>query len=174
MRTKVLLIALLLVVGFCLAPVVGHGEVKDWLYCEEKATYMEYRLLNARVDYMMRNPNTFLAVGFEYDPDGSLRREYFPERTGVDTRGKILIGIIDNGDVFSDKSGTALLDQFYRELMIIYSFLTYVSSEMSTDIVAKFWSKDEIPLGYFYQGEYYLWEEKKVIPVNKQTKEVTR
>jgi len=28
---------------------------------------------------------------------------------------------------------------------------------MDTDVVAQFLSKQQIPLGYFYQGEYHLW-----------------
>jgi len=33
---------------------------------------------------------------------------------------------------------------------------------MDADIVATFWGREatrkDIPLGYFYQGEYHLWE----------------
>lgn len=29
---------------------------------------------------------------------------------------------------------------------------------MDNDVVAKFHSEDETPLGYFYEGEYHLWE----------------
>lgn len=159
MKGKQLLAAFLLGAGLCFMPVLGYGEVKDWWYDEEKATYMELRLFNARIDYMMRNPTTFLAVGFEYDPDGSLRRDFFPEHIGIDTKGKILVGIIDNRGVFSDEAGTDLLGGFQMELTIIYSFLTFISTEMNTDIVAKLYSREEVALAYFYQGEYHLWEE---------------
>jgi len=161
MGAKRLLAISLLAAGLCLVSTAGYGEVKDRWYYEKKTTYMEYRLLNARVDYMMCNQDTFLAIVFEYDPDGSLRRDFFPEHFGIETKDKILVGVIDNRGVFFEKSGTALLDQFYWELTIIYSFLTFVSTEINTDIVAKFFTREGIPLGYFHQGEYRLWEEKQ-------------
>jgi len=47
-------------------------------------------------------------------------------------------------------------------LEVIYSFVDLavkdIDMDMDRDIVAKFHTKEEIPLGYFYQGKYHLWE----------------
>ena len=51
-------------------------------------------------------------------------------------------------------------DEFKSILEALFSYLEAgVATDMDTDIVAKFHSKGAIPLGYFYQGEYHLWEE---------------
>ncbi|MFQ6065839.1 MAG: hypothetical protein ACE5K3_00995 [bacterium] len=156
MKVKRLLAAFLLGVGLCFVPILGHGEVKEWMY-EQKATQMAASLSWARINYIMGNPTNFLFVGFFYDPDGELGIKSFPE--GVDTRGKIIVWVQDNRGVFSYKSGTALLDLFKGVLENIYSAgLQSVATDMKTDIVAKFHTKREIPLGYFYQGKYHLWE----------------
>ena len=159
MRGKKLLAAFLLGVGLCFVPVLGQGEVTHYLH-ERKTSSMNFWLLNARVSYMMHNPNSFLNVNFHYDPVGDLRGVVkFPEGVDIDTKGKIHVLVRDNRGVFSDKFGIALLDQFGRELEVIYSFLLFLVSDMDTDIVVRFASKEEILLGYFYEGEYHLWEE---------------
>lgn len=156
MRGKTLLAAFLLGVGLCFVPTFGHGEVDHRAY-ELKAPFMDLTLLEARVDYMMTNPTNFLVVRFHYDPNGGIGRiEKFPAR--VDTKGKILVVVYDSRDIFSYESGKALLDLFKRKLETIYSFVDMCATDMETDIVAKFYSGKEIPLGYFYQGEYYLWK----------------
>jgi len=38
------------------------------------------------------------------------------------------------------------------------SAVIYLAMDMDADIVAIFISKGDIALGYFYQGEYHLWE----------------
>ena len=156
MRGKKLLAALLLGVGLCFVPALGYGEVSGWSY-ETPVTYIEIELLNARITYIMTNPTSFLVVGFSYDPTGLHGRiAGLPE--SVDTKGKISVVVGDNRGIFSDKSRKALLDSFKRELEIIYSYIQLVATDMDADIVARFYSREEIPLGYFYQGEYYLWE----------------
>ncbi|MCK4617389.1 hypothetical protein KAT45_00665 [Candidatus Aerophobetes bacterium] len=164
MQTRRLIAAFLLGVGLCFVPVLGHGEVKQWEYdYKAKPSYMDFLLhmnfvlLEARVNYMMRNSPNFLYVSFYYDPDGSFGKdEGFPEK--VDTEGKVFVAVIDNKGAFSDKSGVVLLKQFKMILEPIYSFIHVVATDMDNDVVAKFHSEDETPLGYFYQGEYHLWE----------------
>lgn len=97
-------------------------------------------------------------VGFFYDPDGRFG-EFFPEY--VDTKDKVCVLVMDNRDTFSYKSGIALLDEFKGQLKVIYSFINGVATNMDIDVVAKFFSKGSIPLGYFYQGEYHLWESQR-------------
>jgi hypothetical protein len=156
MRDKQLLAAFLLGVSLCFIPVLGYGEVEHWAY-EAKASYMKVFLLEARVDYVMANPNTFLKVVFLYDPSGSFRRDAkLPWR--VNTKRKVCVMVRDIRGVFSHKSGTVLLEEFKKQLEVAYSCIDSVATNMHTDIVAIFDSKEEIPLGYFYQGEYYLWE----------------
>ncbi len=183
MKGKKLLVAFLLGAGLCFVPVLGYGEViipghgtqlgdlffggvKDeilWPYvegtCEDvRLLRLENALLNARIQYIMRNPTNFLTVDCYYDSNGrfSYPNIFFPE--GVETKGKIVIFITDNRGEFY-LSGVALLDVLSANLKVIYSFLSPVATNMDTDIVAVFDSKGGIPLGYFYQGEYHLWGE---------------
>jgi len=171
MGGKKLLAAFLLSVGLCFMPALGHGEVllgpkitvgegliyeKNPLWPEVKVMYTNIILLHARVNYIMKNPTNFLQVDFYYDPDG--RFEYdFPE--GVNTKGKIYVTIYDNRNAFIGELTVALLEQFKVALEVLYTYISIVATDMNTDIVAKFYSKGEIPLGYFYQGEYHLWGE---------------
>ncbi|MCK4617606.1 hypothetical protein KAT45_01760, partial [Candidatus Aerophobetes bacterium] len=157
MRGKKLLAAFLLGVGLCFVPVLGQGEVTHYLH-ERKTSSMNFWLLNARVSYMMHNPNSFLNVNFHYDPVGDLRGVVkFPEGVDIDTKGKIHVLVRDNRGVFSYKSGRVLLNQFKRQLELIYSFIELMATDMDIDIVAKLVSREQIPLAYFYQGEYHLW-----------------
>lgn len=156
MRGKKLLAIFLLSVGLFFVPTLGYGKIEPWLY-QEKASLIRIYLLDAKIEYIMHNPTTFTFVDFAYDEAGLLRIiERLPE--GIDTKGKIIVLIGDTRDRFSYKTGIALLDEFKRILKVIYSFIDDVATDMDTDIVAKFVTKHGIPLGYFYQGEYYLWE----------------
>jgi hypothetical protein len=166
MRGRGLLAALLLGAGLCFVPGLGYGEEKelpfeivivDLNYLRgEKASELDLRLLQARVEYMMTNPTSFLNVSFYDDPNGRFK-ENFPE--GIDTKDKILVWVRDNRGVFRYKSRIALLELFKRHLETIYTFIdTRAAWDMNADIVAKFYSREGIPLGYFYQGEYHLWE----------------
>lgn len=159
MRTKKLLAAFLLGVGLCFVPALGHGKIHPF-YAEENPSFISERLLSARVDYIMCNPNTFSYVVFIYDFTGVLGVSLLEDPEGlINTKGKLLVHIYDTRDIFSHKSGMALLEQFKRELEIIYSYISSFASDMNTDIVAKFYNRKKIPLGYFYQEEYHLWEE---------------
>ncbi len=185
MRKKQFLAAILLGVVLCFVSGVGYGKVnipgwgttvgdiivgatneKLWPYVEGtredvRLLRLENALLNARIQYIMRNPTDFLSVDCYYDSDGRFSypdNDFFPE--GVDTKGKVLVFLTDNRGAFS-LPGVALLDVFYVYLKIIYSYLNPVATNMDTDIVALFISQQAIPLGYFYQGEYHLWEEQE-------------
>ena len=189
MRYKKLLGIVLLSLSFCLVSGAGYGEIiipehgttlgelltwkvlgyenePLWPFirrmCEEMREEIGLlklydNLFAARINYMMRNPTTYLDVNFFYDRDGKLERSLFPE--GVETKNKISVDIADNMDIFSDKSGIALLDEFKRNLEVIYSYIKRIATNMDTDIVAVFYSREGIELGYFYQGEYHLWDE---------------
>ena len=155
MRTKKLLAAFLLGAGLCFVPALGQGEVhEEWI--ENTIPYMNFRLLMARVDYIMENPTNFLDVRLFYDPDGIFGRELFPKI--VDTKGKIFVMVADTRGTFSDKFSVFLLTEFTDELQIIYSFMKEVATDLHADIAAIFYGEGGIPLGYFYQGEYHLWE----------------
>jgi len=75
---------------------------------------------------------------------------------GADTKRKICIDVGKNTGVFSDKSRQALLDLFERILEDIYSGIRLVATDMDTDVVALFYDREQIPLGYFYQEKYHL------------------
>jgi len=154
MKGKQLLAAFLLAVGLCFVPALGYGEIEHEMRTIN-VSYLNHYLLNARVNYMMHNPTTFLNVTFLYDPDGTLA-ERFPGP--VATKNKIYVAILDTRRKYTYKTETALKDEFKRNLEAIYTFIDLAASDMDTDIVAIFYTREKIPLGYFHQGEYHLWE----------------
>ena len=138
-------------------------EILSWDFSDSPALQALYDrgfYLEATLNYAMVNPTNFLDVEFLdcYDVPSFYKGE-FPD--DVDIAGKVFVVVRDNRGSFSRKSGIVLLERFKRELEVICSFIGYytIDEDMNTDIVAKFYSKEGIPLGYFYQGEYYLWEE---------------
>ncbi len=144
---------------------VGYGSEPEERITQEEviillrrleATGLQFILLESRINYIMRNPTGFLNVKFHSSEGESWDRE-FPD--SVSTKNKIFVEIYDTRDAFSHKSGIALLEQFKEELEAAYSFLPTFISNMDTTAVAKFYSEKGIPLGYFYEGEYHLWDE---------------
>ncbi len=164
MRKKRVLAAILLLAVFCFV-VSGVGYGTEVQVLEINTPHVGFFLLEARVEYMMHNPTSFLDVSFHYDLKGTYYRSYdmeFPEH--VDTEGKLYVEIRDRRGVFSGKSGVTLLEIFKKQLEVAYSFIPslYLYGlywDIDEDVVAKFYSKGDIPLGYFYQGEYRLWKE---------------
>ncbi|MBA7496204.1 hypothetical protein ES702_06802 [subsurface metagenome] len=155
MKNKKLLAIILLSLSFCFVSGVGYGEVKEWM-AESKASFMDVILVIARVSYIMAKPDDFLRVTYNYDSFGRWA-ENFP--AGVRTKGKIVTDILDSRNVFSYKSGEALLRQFKIELFYAYYFIQDVATDMDNDIVVEFTDENGTPYGYFYQGEYHLWED---------------
>ncbi|TES86613.1 hypothetical protein E3J95_01490 [Candidatus Aerophobetes bacterium] len=180
MRTRIVLAIILLAVGLCFVPVLGYGEIKmrpsgftvgdlvfggeepwrahvDGIDSDVSLLWLDVKLNNAKIQYIMHNPTNFLNVDCYYDPDGRLSYPLFPFPEDIDTKGKIVVLVTDNRGAFY-LSGVALLDEFTKNLKIIYSFLNPVARDRDTDVVALFCSEGDIPLGYFYQGEYHLWK----------------
>ena len=91
--------------------------------------------------HIMTNPTTFLNIELFYAAN------------------KIGVSIWDNRGQFTYKSGIALKDTFKRSLEVIYSFIVHLATDMNTDIVAYFSSREGIQLGMFKDGEYLLQEE---------------
>lgn len=157
MKNKKLLAIILLILSFCFVSGVGYGEIKGWKI-ERKASILDMELLDARIRYMMWNPDTFLYVDFYYDEYGVYGvSDRLPK--SVDTKEKIYIQVGDTRGAFSQKNKKALLNELKRQLEYMCSYLEEVTTDMAADIVAVFYSEEEITLGYFYQGEYHLWEE---------------
>ncbi|MBA7497238.1 hypothetical protein ES702_07850 [subsurface metagenome] len=164
MRGKVFLAAFLLGAGLCFVPALGYGEekkLKDQLFFDFKASKMDIFLLGTKVNYMMNNPTNFLNVFLAYDPWGKLGREEgyggFPE--SINTKGKLIVLITDNRGQFSHRSTRVLLELFKEHLWAVIVHMGASFPNIDTDVVAKFYSEERIPLGYFYQGEYHLWGE---------------
>ncbi len=167
MKNKKLLAIILLSLSLCFVSGVGYGEVDKHkelrdLLLEYKAPQMETFFLNTRIKYIMENPFDFLDVYFAYDqwgtwPWGDLYHGKLPR--SVDTKDKLIVVIRDNRGEFSYKSTKALLELFKKHLKAATWFTGAAFPNMDTDIVAEFYSRDDIFLGYFYQGEYHLWEE---------------
>ncbi|MBA7494695.1 hypothetical protein ES702_05272 [subsurface metagenome] len=182
MKNKKLLAIILLSLSFCFViSGVGYGEIIQpekpsiswymneypedtqmgtdlWRYdCDlTLPSMLDFQLLWAMLRYVMRNPTSFEDVSILYDSTGRLE-ESFPK--GVNTKEKICIAIQDVRGYFSDRSGIALKEAFKGYLDAVYSFIKQWATDMNTDIVVRFISSGGIPLGYFYQGEYHLWEE---------------
>lgn len=105
MKGKGLLVAFVLAVGLCLVSGQGHGEIPEEML-QEKALDIVVELLEARVDYMMDNPTSFLKVQILYDATGMAGRLFFDDLPRqVDTRGKIIVFVYDNREVFSYAKG---------------------------------------------------------------------
>lgn len=160
MRSKKLLAGILLGVSLCFIPVLGYGEISQDIV-EGKVSLIDFYLLQTKVSYIMWNPTNSLYIDFYYDADGRVGRNLkFPE--SVDTRGKICIDIIERADISSYEKSGDLLDIFPLKLIIIYQFIKNtkysLTTDMNTDIVAVYRDRADIPLAYFYQGEYHLWE----------------
>lgn len=157
MRTRSLLVAFLLTVGLCFVSGVGYGELieKEYLLGTQ-ARPINYQLLDSRMNYIMLHPDSFLRVSYSYDELGQFAK-YFP--AGVSTKDKIFVSVLDSRDVFSGKTGAMLLLELKLQGFRACYFLGAIVSDMDNDIVVKFMDNLGEPLGYFYQGEYHLWEE---------------
>ncbi len=157
MRKKRFLAAILLGVVLCFVSGAGYGEIRAELMGHP--TRLDFLLLQSQFIYVMALPDHFLSILLSYDPDGKLKKDKkLPE--GVDTKDKIVASIVDSKYRFRT-TGVDLLRLFRRELEFIYKYgaMIAIAPDMNTDIVAIFYSYKSIPLGYFYQGEYHLWEE---------------
>ena len=158
MEYKKLLSVILLAVVLCFVSGAGYGEVQEWMDKEE-VSFMDISLLQARIDYIMQRPNDFMNVVLYYDPSGIIGREVFAGN--IDTEGKIIVRIEDTRDFFAGQP-ELLIIPFALELNSIYklSSLGSVATDRDSDIVAIFYREGK-ELGYFSEGEYYLWEELK-------------
>lgn len=171
MRKKRFLAVLLVVVLCFVFSGVGYGkeftleEIREIAY-KQKASELDLTILKARTSYIMDNPTDFLNIVFcSYDVGGFIRFDDLREKKLafygiINTKGKLVVKIRDNRAAFSDKSGIDLGAIFYKHLV---AFL-YNSAGLGTffpydtHVLAVFYGEEEVPLGYFYQGEYHLWE----------------
>jgi len=122
---------------------------------------MQIMLLQSTLDYIMWNPHNFLCFYWEWDWIGLFHLNHaLPENIIGKTEGKLVIQVFDNRNVFAGASEVALLEQFKKELERVYHCAPRrFFSKMDRDVIALFYDYAENPLGYFYQGEYHLWEE---------------
>jgi len=155
MKNKKILAVTLLSLAFCFVSGAGYGEILHQLD-EVKATKMDVFLLNAKVSYMMSNPATFLNVSFYYDATGKAWKHEFPE---LDTGAKIFILVTADTNRYGYETPTIRLRLFKEDLEVIYSFVDQMATNMDTDIIAKLYSENGIPLAYFYEGKYHSWAE---------------
>ena len=97
MKDKQLLAAFLLGAGLCFVPVLGYGKVHPD-FNEGKGFE---RFQDARISYIMGNPDGFLLVNFSYDhpESGGLIGLQLKYPKGVDTVGKVLVQVYDTGGV---------------------------------------------------------------------------
>jgi len=131
MRVKQLLAVFLLAVSLCFVPALGYGKVRQW-----RETDIDF--------YLDKYPE---------EP----RRGLYEWQMANNEQWQL--------EMYKTLSGVDLLNLFRAQLEVMYQFLfTEIAGRMNipislkTDIVGKFHSGGGIPLGYFYQGEYHLWE----------------
>lgn len=68
MRKKQVLAAILLSVIFSFVfSVVGYGEIAEWMMIEVEVTLMDISFLRAKIDYVMKNPTSYLNLDFFFD-----------------------------------------------------------------------------------------------------------
>ena len=175
MRYKKVLATVLLAVSFCFVSGVGYGELieKEYLLGTQ-ARPIESQFVESIINYIMMYPDSFLRVSHYYDEIGRWA-EYFP--AGVKTKDKIVVFILDSRDIFSGKTGTTLLLELKLQGFRACYFLGAIVSDMDNDIVVKFMDNLGEPLGYFYQGEYHLWDEavsKEAMRTDESVKETER
>ncbi len=159
MRKKRFLAAILLGAVLCfMVSGVGYGEILGSMTWEREVTFWEIQFLEARINYMMKNPTSYLNLDFGFDMSSDfLRTLGLPIH--VKTEDKISVIIGDTRDVFSHKSGKDLLDEFERILKTLHLSSMIWVTDIENDIFAIFFNIDGNPIGYFYQGEYHLWDE---------------
>lgn len=169
MKTRILLVVCLLAVGLCLIPAVGFGEIDDRLvsgkaeaWLGSKASLLDFLLLEATVQYIMLNAPNHEFIGMKYDLSGSFGEFYkFPKN--ISTRDKIFIFIRDIREYYTPEAlsmtGWSVLELFKLQLTTLHIFIKNFATDMDNDIVALVQTRGEVPLAYFYQGEYYLWGE---------------
>jgi len=155
MRAKRAIIAFLLAVGLCLMPALGYGKIKP----PHDFHGMDIILLKAQIGYIMENPTTFLDIDCFYDIAGIMANIIAPD-LDLETEGKIFVSVTDTRGVFFGRSRKLLMDEFHYHWEAIYSHLKVIGLaplDLHTDIAAIFINEKKEILGYFYQGEYYLW-----------------
>ena len=69
---------------------VGHGGQREHLGYGGKISLIYSFLLEARLNYIMRNPTNFLNVQMYYDLDGECSKGL---ADSIDSKGKILCGL---------------------------------------------------------------------------------
>ncbi len=105
----------------------------------------------------MTFPDNFLRVLYFYDDYGGFA-ESFP--AGVRTKGKIIVEVIDNRDhLHGAATEKVLLSEFELYLPEVTFQIQFMVDDLVNDIVVRFTDIDGNRLGYFYQGEYHLWED---------------
>lgn len=156
MRKKRLLCAILLGVILCfVVSGVGYSEIPEFLF-ERHSTDMDLYLVRATVNYIMSWPDHFLDIHLFYDRDGYYGEKFFPQ--GVNTKGKIFVSVTDNREEIFSSSEEVLLERFQLALEAIYLHIELIATNLDSDVAAILYSAKKIPLGYFYRGEYHLWE----------------
>ena len=148
----------------------GYGEIPEVLvndhmeaWTKREPSLLNYLLLEAKIDYIMRHPDNYEYVWMRYDMDGSLG-DFSEIPEGVNTADKIIIVIDDiREDYLPDVlslAGRSLLEAFEMQLTTICASIKHqFSVEINKDIVGLIRSREDTSLAYFYQGKYHLWKE---------------
>ena len=107
----------------------------------DKELSVAFRLSQARVDYVMANPTSFLNVRLNHIPAERCTRV-----EGYDPSG-----------IFAKEEGRAFVKQFRKSLEAICTFVD-VRRFRNANIEAMFYPKGgDPPLGWYAKGKYYPW-----------------
>jgi len=92
---------------------------------ERTVPLMDFKLLEARVDFIMSNPTNFTDIHMIYDQNGDIGKQILGE--GFDTTGMIGISFTDKRGIFSNLAGIALKEEFKKRLDVFYSFIKKIA-----------------------------------------------
>jgi len=128
MKSRRLLAAILLGVVLCfVVSGVGYGDIPEVLvnghmeaWTKREPPLLNYLLLEAKIDYIMRHPDNYEYIWMRYDMDGSLR-DFFEIPEGVNTADKIIIIIDDIREHYLQLPAQRNIDYFLKFYEILKS-----------------------------------------------------
>lgn len=169
MRTRRFFVGILTAGLVVLATGTGEAEIHSHWFTEEgklanpTISALELHFLELRIEMMMSHPDEYPSVDFTYDERGGrgkMLRLDFPE-VKLDTRGKIVVTIMDTRDYFpSSMSEREVLEKFRSLVLGLRLRLWGVTEDLDNDAVVLLIPKEGTLkrglLAYFYEGEYVM------------------
>ena len=129
------------------------ARIEEFLLTDIQIKRLEFRLLEARIDYMMSNPRGFNNVSFFYDAEGGYREEVGLQSP---TKGKLVIYLIDERKKWPVSDRTGLPAALKEALETVHSFVRLYVPDLRNDVACVFYSKEGTKLAWYENGKYRL------------------